>query len=73
MQLLTSPGEKNPTRRVAGDIIEIYRHMIFRQSRSSALWPLHQNQRARNKDVVPAQIRELVRRLDPIEIDVKHR
>lgn len=73
MQLRTSPGEKNPTRRIAGDVVEIYRQMIFRQSRSSALGPLHQNQGARNQDVVPAQIRELVGRLDPIEIDVKHR
>src|ERR1700687_4785233 len=72
MRARTSPGEKNATRRVARDIIEIYRQVISRQSRSSALGPLHQNQRARNQYVIPAQVRKLVRRLDAIEVDVKH-
>ena len=73
MCVLVSPGEKNPALRVTGDIIEIYRQMILRQPWSSALGPLDQNQSARDEDVVPAKIGELIRRLYPVEIDVKHR
>src|ERR1700686_1234088 len=72
MRLRVSPSEKDPTRWVAVDIVDVDRQMIFRQTRPSALGPLHQNQRARGDDVVPAEIRELLRRLQPVEIDVKH-
>ena len=73
MRLRLSPGEKNPTRRVADDVVDVDRQMIFRQSRSRPLGPLHQNQCPCGHDVVPAKIRELGRRLHAIEIDVKHR
>src|SRR6185437_16235613 len=47
--------------------------MVLRQPRRGAFRPLDEHQRSRTHDLVPAKIGQLVRRIESIEIDVKHR
>ena len=52
-------------------MLQVDRHVIARNSIARALRPLDQHERVFGHDLVPTEVRQLVRALEAIEVEMK--